>query len=67
MRIDGMKVLAVAVATIASAVSAEMLDDFESGLGGWGANGDAVVTLGTNPLTGSQAMVVTPPAGGGFT
>lgn len=40
-----------------------VLWDFETDLGGWGG-GAGTVSLGTNPLTGSQCMVIgSPPAG----
>jgi len=48
--------------TVAGSLQAQVLDDFESGLQGWSGTG---VTLGVNPLTGSQCMVITP-AGPGF-
>ncbi len=45
---------------------AAILSDFETDLGGWGANGGSTVALATNPLTGSQSMKITPAAGGNF-
>ena len=42
---------------------AAILDDFETGLGNWGNNDGCTVTWGTNPVTGSNAMIITPDAG----
>lgn len=51
------------LAVVASTQAVEIvLWDFETGLGGWGP-GAGTVTLGTNPLTGSQCMVIQAPAG----
>ena len=55
-------VLMLIVLGLVSMGHAAILDDFESGLQGWYAGANATVTLGNNPLTGSQCMVVTPTA-----
>lgn len=58
-------VLVFIVMGLVSMSHAAILDDFESGLQGWSSGASGTVSLGTNPLTGSQCMVVTAPDTGG--
>jgi hypothetical protein len=56
-------IISCLLAMVASVHALEIvLWDFETDLGGWGP-GAGTVTLGTNPLTGSQCMVINAPEG----
>lgn len=58
-------VLMFIVLGLVSLGNAALLDDFESGLGNWVGNEGCTVTWGTNPVTGSNSMIITPDGANG--